>query len=57
MQRDEQHIVAIIKDALRTVAVVVIDVQDRDPGGTLIAEHLGRDRGVVQIAIAPRQIA
>ena len=51
VQRDEQHVVAGVEDLLGAVAVVVVDVEDRNPC-TGIDPRLRGDRRVVQVAVA-----
>ena len=51
MDRDRQHIVTTIEDLLRAVAVMGIDVEDRDLA-EVRAQALRRDRRVVDIAEA-----
>ncbi len=51
MNRDRQHVVAAIEDLLGAIAVMGIDVEDRDLA-ELRAQALGRDGGVVEIAEA-----
>jgi hypothetical protein len=48
VQREEQDVGALVEDRLGAVAVVIVDIQDRDPGGALVAQPLGGDRGVVE---------
>ena len=51
MQRDEAHVAAVVEDLLRAVAVVVVDVEDRDPRAS-VRPRRRRDRGVVEEAVA-----
>ena len=55
MQVDHQHVRPRVEDLLRAVAVVVVDIEDGDPGGTLVAEPLRGDGGVVDVAIAAHE--
>ncbi|MND69235.1 hypothetical protein D3C80_607000 [compost metagenome] len=57
MDRGEQHVAAFVEDRLRAVAMVVIDVEDRDLFVALIEERLSGDGRVVEVAITPHQIA
>ena len=56
MDRHGQHIVAVIENALRTVAVMHIDIQNCGAQATG-AQPLCGDPGVVEKAEPPRQIA
>ena len=47
-----QHVAAGIEDLLRAVAVMIIDIEDRDPARAIVAQPLRGDRGVVDEAIA-----
>ena len=51
MQRDEADVVAVIEDVLGAVAVVIVDVEDRD-AGTVVGPGGRGDGGVVQKAVA-----
>ena len=44
------HVAATVEDRLGAVAVMGVDVDDRDPVGARAAERLRRDRRVVQVA-------
>ena len=50
VQRAVPDVGPVVEDHLGAVAVVRIDVQDRDPGRPGRPQRLGRDRGVVQVA-------
>src|SRR4051812_28321688 len=52
MERDVQDIAPAPEDLLRPVAVVVVDVEDRDPLAGCPDDRLGGDRGVVEEAVA-----
>ena len=52
VQGGEQHVAAPVEDRLGAVAAVVVDVEDGDPRRPLVAERLGGDGGVVEIAVA-----
>ena len=45
-----EHVVAVVEDRRRAVAVVGVDVDDPDPRVPAVAEPLGRQRGVVEVA-------
>jgi hypothetical protein len=53
---DEEHVGAVIEDALRAVAGVDVDVEDRH-AAAFPAQVFRRDRGVVEVAEAARHIA
>ena len=55
VERHEQHVVAVVEDLLRTVAVVIVDVDDRDARAA-VDPCLSGDRGVVQVAVARERI-
>ena len=44
MQRDRQHIVAGVEDALRAVAVMQVDIEDGDPRRTRCADAARQSR-------------
>jgi hypothetical protein len=52
VDRDEQHVAAAIKNALRAAAVVVVDIEDGDPFQAVVEQVLGGQRRVVQEAAA-----
>src|SRR3546814_1638715 len=56
VDRDRQHVVATVEDLLRAVAMVIVDVEDRDPARAGIAERLRRDCRIVEEAIAAIEI-
>ena len=56
MQADEQHVGALVKNALRAVAVVVVHIEHGHACGAAIAQGLGRHRGVVQKAVAAHEV-
>jgi hypothetical protein len=56
MDRGQEYVVAVIEDRLAAVAVVVIDIKDRHPRGTLIEKRLGGNGHIVQIAVTTHQI-
>src|SRR5690348_18494653 len=56
MQGDRQHIVALVKDLLRAVAMVIVDIEDGDAPGAGVAERLGGNGRVVEEAIAAVEI-
>ena len=55
VERDEQHVVAVVEDLLGAVPVVVVDVDDRDTCPA-IGPRLRGDGGVVQVAVARERI-
>ena len=57
MQRGEQDIAPFVKNILRAIAVVVVDVEDGNPSRPAVAQALRRQGGVVEEAIAAEQIA
>src|ERR1700741_2599969 len=57
MDREGQHVPALVEDLLRPIAVVIIDVEDGDALGPGIAEGLRGDGGIVQETIAAIEIA
>jgi hypothetical protein len=56
VERDRQHVAAGVKDALRPIAVVQVDVEDGDPFGR-IAQKLRGNRRVVEVTEAAGQVA
>ena len=52
MQRTEQHIVAVIENILRAIAVMEIHIENGNPRRTGIAKRLRGNRRIVQEAIA-----
>ena len=52
VDRDEQDVAAGVEDVLGAVAVMIVDVEDRDPPPARGDRGLGGDRGVVEVAIA-----
>lgn len=57
VDRGEQHVAALVENRLGAVAVVIVDVEDRDLLVALIEEGLGGDGGVVEVAITAHQVA
>src|SRR5581483_11999830 len=57
VEGDEHHVVAVVEDLLRAVAVVVVDVEDGHALRPGVAEGLGRDGGVVEEAVAAVEVA
>src|ERR1700758_3669649 len=57
MDRYEQHVGSVVKDVLRAVAMMEIDVENCDAPGAAFDAMLRSDRGVVQIAIATHVLA
>jgi len=56
MDAGKEHIGAVIEDRLRAVAMVVVDVEHRDPRQATIPQRLGRQRGIVQKTVAAEKI-
>jgi hypothetical protein len=52
MQRDRQHVVALVEAGLRAVPVVDVPVDDCHALGSGGAKALGRERDVVEEAVA-----
>ncbi len=52
MDRGVEDIAARPENVLRAVAVMIVDIEDRDPIGPGIARRLGGDGGGVEVAIA-----
>ena len=57
VDRREEHIAALVENRLGAVAVMVVDIEDRDLFVALIEEGLSGDGGVVEVAITTHQIA
>ena len=53
----EQHVVALVKDALRAVAVVVVDIKDGDLAGAVVEQMLRGQGRVVEKTVAAKEIA
>src|SRR3546814_15818234 len=51
VDRDEQDVAAVVEDVLRTVAVVIVDVEDHGAARTGIDRGLGGDGRVVEVTI------
>ena len=56
MDRYEQHLSVVVIDVLRAIAVVIVDIQNCHPISRP-PRPLGRDGGIVQVAIAAAVIA
>ena len=56
MDRDEKHIAAFGENGLRAVAMVIVDVEDRDTWRATVEESLRCDGGVVEIAVATKLV-
>src|SRR6185437_6496684 len=56
VQRNEEHVRAIIENILSAVAVVKIDIEDGNACRARVAQVLRSDRGIVQEAVAAVQI-
>ncbi|CAM2153272.1 hypothetical protein PT2222_20123 [Paraburkholderia tropica] len=57
MQRGKQHVVAIVEDRLRAVAVVIVDVENRHAPCALREPVRGGERRVVEVAVAAHHVA
>lgn len=55
MEADHLHIAAPVEDLLSPVAVMVVDIEDRDARRSLLPEPLRGDRGVVEEAVAAHE--
>ena len=47
-----EHILARIENILRTVSVMIVDIEDRDFRGALRQSPRGADRSIVQIRVS-----
>src|SRR4051812_21038138 len=56
MQRSCENVGAPVENILRAIAVVKIDVEDRDLGRAMIPQPLCRDGGIVDEAVATKEI-
>ena len=56
MQRHIQHVGALVENVLGAIAVMKIHVEDGDARGSLVAQVLRGDGGVIQEAVAAVQI-
>ena len=57
MNTGKKHVIPHIKNMLRAVAVVVINIKNRHPRATRIAQRLRGNRCVIQEAVAAKKIA
>ena len=57
VDRDKQHVFVFVEDILRPVAVVVINIEDRDRANPAQGCLACNNRGIVEIAIAAKIIA
>ncbi len=57
VDRGEQHVAALVENRLGAVAVVIVDVEDRDFLVAGIEEGLSGNGGVVEVAITAHQVA
>ena len=55
VQRDEEHVVAVVEELLGPVPVMEIDVEDRDARAD-VGPGLRRDGGVVEVAVARERV-
>ncbi|CAI8721592.1 hypothetical protein EMIT0215P_110214 [Pseudomonas serboccidentalis] len=56
VDRGEQHVAARVENRLGAVAVVIVDVEDRDLLVALVEERLGGDGSIVEVAITAHQV-
>ena len=56
MDRDEQNVAAIVENILRAIAMVVIDIEDRNALPARRDGRFGRHRDIVDEAIAAQII-
>ena len=47
-----EYVRPVVEDPLAAIAMVVVDIEDRDTRGPLVAESLGGDGCIVDVAIA-----
>ena len=52
VDRREQNVGALVENVLRAVAVVIVDVEDRDPQTPRSERRFGSDRDIVEVGIA-----
>ena len=57
VQRREINIAALVKNVLRSVAVVKVNIQNGDFFRAVVAERLGGDGGVVEKAVSAEHVA
>ncbi len=55
VDRKRENIAALVEYVLPSVAVMVIDVEDRHPRRAVVAEPLSGDRSVVDVAISAHE--
>src|SRR5438105_8179168 len=56
VDRGGEHVVALVEDALRAVAMVVVDVDDRHARGARVAQGLCGEGRVVEKAVAAEEV-
>ena len=56
MEADVEDVVAVPEDLLRPVAVMEVDVEDRDAGRAAVEDRLRGDRRVVEEAVAADEV-
>src|SRR3546814_10140820 len=57
VDRGEEDGGILVEDVLGPVAVVIVDVEDRDRAEAAVLRRARRDRGVVEVAIAAHIVA
>ena len=57
VDRGEEDVAALVENVLGAVAVMIVDVEDRDRAVPAATRRLGGDRGIVEVAIAAEIIA
>ena len=55
MDGQEQHVIAIVENRLRAIAMVIIDVEDHH-ALALVAKRLRSPRGVIHEAISAKEV-
>nr|GEU28338.1 hypothetical protein [Tanacetum cinerariifolium] len=56
VDRDEQHVAAVVENALGAVAVVVVEVEDGHLAGAVVEQVLGGQRGVIEKTVTAEKI-
>ena len=56
MEVADEHVGPVVKNALRAVAVVVVDIKNGNAGRTGVAQGLGRHGCVVQKAVTTHEV-
>src|SRR3546814_17220171 len=47
VDRHRQHVVALVEDVLLSVAVVIVDIENRHPA--IVRQEVGGDRGIAEV--------